>query len=423
MKPITKQKQAGYVRGAVLQILLISIGLFSILPVVLLPLITSTPLPIAALLAGADLFLIYLFRRSTLTALTRSFLVGGMLLVACLAVFVSQHFALTPPIRAAGEDAVSNGIATLETVEINGHKHWLTIRGENIENPVLLFLSGGPGGSQLAATRKVLGDLEEHFTVVNWEQPGSGKSFNTRIISQLTPQRYREDSYALTCYLLNRFKQEKIYVVGESWGSILGIWMIQDHPENFHAFVGIAPMVAFLETDLHDYFLALEITRENGDNRTHEALLKQGPPPYYGRGTAWKASRYLMVLSQHMMRDPNITGPGYDTFGDIFSSEYGLYDKVNYFRGLLAVMDVMWPQLWEVDLRLDAVDLQVPVYFAVGRHDINAPPYLVESYMEILEAPYKKLIWFEHSGHSPWVDESKKFVDLLVNSVKEGPRS
>ena len=68
-------------------------------------------------------------------------------------------------------------------------------------------------------------------------------------------------------------------------------------------------------------------------------------------------------------------------------------------------------------------DLQVPVYFAVGRHDINAPPYLVESYMEILEAPYKKLIWFEHSGHSPWVDESKKFVDLLVNSVKEGPRS
>ena len=82
-----------------------------------------------------------------------------------------------------------------------------------------------------------------------------------------------------------------------------------------------------------------------------------------------------------MAQNPAITGPGYNTFGEIAAAEYGLMDKVNYVRGLTETMNVMWPQLWEIDLRQQAPRLEVPVYFLEGRHDVNAPPALVEEYV------------------------------------------
>src|SRR5690606_13720095 len=165
------------------------------------------------------------------------------------------------------------------------------------------------------------------------------------------------------------------------------------------------------ETDTYDYELALQLAEERGATGKVEALRRQGPPPYYGDGVARKVTEYIMYLSSYMNGNPAIHS-NYDTFGDIAAPEYGLYDKVNYVRGLLRTMEAVWPQLWEVDLRQQAPHLDVPVYFLEGRHDVNAPPYLVEDYLQTLEAPHKELIWFEHSGHSPWVEESQKVVDV-----------
>ena len=184
----------------------------------------------------------------------------------------------------------------------------------------------------------------------------------------------------------------------------------------YHAFVGAAQMVAFLETDTYDYELALQIATERGDSGKIAALQEQGPPPYYGDGVARKVIEYVMVLSSYMNANPAIH-TNYDTFGDIGAPEYGLVDKVNYVRGTIVTLDSVWSQLWEVDLREQAPQLDVPVYFVVGRHDVNAPPALVEDYVQTLTAPHKELIWFEHSGHSPWGEESAKLVDLMVNKV------
>jgi pimeloyl-ACP methyl ester carboxylesterase len=394
-------------------------ALISLIPLILLPLITTVPywLIIPLFIFYGGLVFLLLPRAKSLAA--KATVLGGIVFTSILAVVFSQLFASTPPITGPDGQALPGSIATLEQVTINNSKQWITIRGKDQAKPVLLFLAGGPGGTQLAATRKVLGKLEDHFVVVNWDQPGAGKSYRSVNINELTPERYLADAQELTRYLLQRFDREKIYLVGESWGSILGIWMVQEHPGLYHSFVGIAQMVAFLETDLYDYELALNLTAAEGNIGTHRALQSQGPPPYYGKGTAWKVTRYIMVLSQHMMQNPRITGPGYDTFGDIFAAEYGLYDKVNYFRGLLRVMDIMWPQLWDVDLRRDAEELEVPIYLVEGRHDVNAPPHLAEDYFELLNAPYKELIWFEHSGHSPWVDESDKLVEVLTTIVQK----
>ena len=99
-----------------------------------------------------------------------------------------------------------------------------------------------------------------------------------------------------------------------------------------------------------------------------------------------------------------------------------LLDKVNYVRGMLDTYTLLWPQLWEADLRRDAPQVDGPVYILEGWHDLNASPYLAEEYHQLLEVPYKELIWFEHSGHSLWIDEHKRFVAVLVERVLAGPQ-
>jgi pimeloyl-ACP methyl ester carboxylesterase len=108
---------------------------------------------------------------------------------------------------------------------------------------------------------------------------------------------------------------------------------------------------------------------------------------------------------------------GANTIQDILSPEYGLSDKVNWVRGILDTLTVVYPQLWDVDLRTQPARLEVPVYFLIGRHDVNASPALTEEYYQMLTAPHKELIWFEHSGHTPWTSEPSMFVDAMVNRV------
>jgi pimeloyl-ACP methyl ester carboxylesterase len=387
------------------------------LPVALLPLATRVPAPLWVFLAILDVaLLILLFRlRPTWIGITAS--LAGVTLVSVLAVAASQHYTFTPPITNASGQPLPGSIAVLEQVELNGSRQWISIRGRDANNPVLLFLAGGPGGSQLVTGRRVLQGLEDHFVVVNWEQPGAGKSFDAVDRSTLTPERYIGDGQALVEYLQQRFDEEKVYVLGESWGSVLGIWLVQRYPGMFHAFIGTGQMVAFLENDLICYEFALDWARQRGDLAKVEKLESQGPPPYYGKDVAWKESAFLMDTYTYMNQNPAISDDGFNTWGDLAGSEYGLYDKLNWFRGALDTLGVVYPQLWEVDFRLQAASLEVPVYFLIGRHDVNAPTVLAEEYFAMLEAPHKEFIWFEHSGHNPWVNESAKFVDVVVNTV------
>lgn len=385
------------------------------LPVILLPLITAVPFWIWIPLALAVLFLI-IFQFVSKPVRTRRIIgITGMLIIAVLAVVASQFFASTPPIVDSNGQQIPNAIASLEKVTINDSDQWITIRGQNKENPVLLFLSGGPGGSQLVTERRALGKLEESFVVVNWDQPGAGKSYNAVDQKALTVDRYVNDGLALAAYLRDRFQKEKIFLLGESWGSALGVWMIQKEPDLFYAFGGTGQMVAFLENDLKCYQFAIDQARERGDTKKIQALEKQGPPPYYGKGTALKESAFLLETFRYMNADPDISDDGFNTLQDLAGHEYGLLDKVNWFRGLLYTLDVVYPQLWEVDFRIQAPALEIPVFFLIGRHDVNAPPDLTEAYYQILKAPKKELIWFERSGHNPWVTEADLFSEVLVD--------
>ncbi len=334
----------------------------------------------------------------------------GVLGISILLILLSRVMAHTPKIRDDNGNVIEESVAELISLEINGHKEWISIRGNNSEAPVILFLAGGPGGTQMAATRYELGELEKNYVVVNWDQPGSGKSYNCMKRSDITVETYVEDGIAVTEYLRERFKKEQIYLIGESWGSALGIFMADRAPQYYAGIIGTGQMVDFKETEKIDYQMAIMMAQEKGDEDTVLKLQKQGEPPYYDGNIALTSANYLNYLSNEMASDPNITNGGYQTLRDMFAAEYDIVDTVHFLLGVMNTFNVVYPQLYETDLRRDYNSLDVPVYFFLGRHDINAPTTLAEEYYEILDCPKKEIVWFEHSGHNPWINEKERFV-------------
>ena len=413
-----KQRPRVKTIGLILLKILVAIPIALIIfPILLLPTTTSVPLSIQILFAMALVGWLVTISRFGFTVRIVLVEIAGFVAITLLAIFASQIFASTPPILDAQGRAIPNSIAVMEKVKLGGAEEWVTIRGKDSRNPVLLFLAGGPGGTQLVTARRALTRLEDRFVVVNWEQPGAGKSFDAVDRSKLTPDRYITDAHELVLNLRQRFGKEKVYVLGESWGSALGIMVVQRYPELFQAFIGTGQMVAFLENDRICYDFALRLAQERGDMKQVAKLKQQGPPPYYGNDVALKSATYLIETFNYMAKNPAIANQGFNTLQDLAGSEYGLYDKLNFVRGLSDTFGIVYQQLWNVDFRKQATSLEVPIYFLIGRHDVNAPPKLTEEYFNLLTAPHKELIWFERSGHNPWINETEKFVDTIVNQI------
>ena len=335
-------------------------------------------------------------------------------------VALSHWRAHTPAITDAQGRRLPGSVAELTSLDLNGRRQWISLRGQDMDKPVLLFLAGGPGGTQLAAARHELAALEQHFVVVGWDQPGSGKSFGALRTEDLSVETYIEDGHALTGYLKERFDEEKIYLIGESWGSALGIFLAERYPGDYHALVGTGQMTDFALTERMDYQAAMAMAQAEGNDALIRKLEKNGEPPYYGKGMALKSAVYLNYLSERMVSDPRIKNPGYNTLRDIGSPEYGLLDKINFLRGLLKTYEHVYPLLCGIDLRQDYAKIDVPVRFFLGRHDLNAPPILAEEYVRVLDAPEKNIVWFEHSGHSPWINESEKFAEEVLRCFTAG---
>lgn len=395
------------------RILVLLVSFLLCLPVILSPLTTSVPTWVWVLLAIVNVTLIILQFRFPLASMSTLEILGGIIFVSLLAVAASQFFAATPPIRDANAQTIPGSIATLEKINLNGTEQWITIRGQDVNKPILLHLGmGGPGGGGFA-TRSLFEPLEKDFVVVSWDEPGTGKSYNAVPISTLTKQRFVEDAHSLTLYLRERFHQEKIYVYGVSWTSILGVWLVQQYPELYYAYIGNGQMVNTTENDILGYELAIDYMTKKGDTKTVETLHRNGPPPYRGEGMLNKYVTYLDILNEYM------DSPRYTVIVPIIpfmAPEYGYVDKINHTRGLIESFEVVYPQLKDLDFTIQAPKLDVPVYIFAGREDVNAMSSIVERYYNILEVPHKELIWL-NGGHGLNGSNLGQFVDVMVNKV------
>ncbi len=183
---------------------------------------------------------------------------------------------------ASGEE-VAGSIAELTTVDAGGKELGLMIRGNSTDNPVVLFLAGGPGGSERGAMRNHLESLEETFTVATWDQRGTGTSYPALDPTEtLTLDGQVADTIEVTDYLRGRFGQDKVYLLGQSWGSTLGVLAVQEAPDRYAAFIGTGQMVSQLETDRIFYEDTLSWASDNGDDALADKLREHRPAALFG---------------------------------------------------------------------------------------------------------------------------------------------
>jgi pimeloyl-ACP methyl ester carboxylesterase len=313
-----------------------------------------------------------------------------------------------------------NGLAVLEPVPVNGTQQWVLIRSEDIANPVVLFVHGGPGTSQLTLIRKNTRPLEKSFTVVNWDQRGAAKSFAAgRDRASMTMHQFVEDVIDLSAYLTTRFRQQRIVLVGHSWGSAIGMLAVRRRPDLFSAYVGIGQVSRMAEGELLSYNWTLAQARRAADKSSLRRLTEIGPPPY--TGTDWR-SRFMTERRILGKYGGEFHGSRTGAFGVVlnnlvFSREYTLLDRLNFFRGIFQSVDALYPELARTDLFVEAPEVGIPVYFCLGRHDYEVPSVLSAKYFGVLKAPRKQLVWFEQSAHMPNTEEKDKFNAFMTDTV------
>ena len=315
-----------------------------------------------------------------------------------------------------------NGIESLEEITLGGIEQWIFVRGTDRENPVLIFLHGGPGAPApgISSARRLDAELIKHFTVVHWDQRGTGKSYDENIpIASMTYDRMVEDCNELINYLRNKLNQEKIYIVGHSAGSIIGMKTAQKYPEKIRAYVGVGQLINEYEQKRVSYNFILEEAEKCGDEKIQNELKASGPPPYETPERDLEIAAYIFkyggVIHYNGVRQIMTLMLGFLT-----SPEYSLSDGIRMFRnsGLLFTMKAMWEEIKNVDLSKEIQSIEVPVYFFVGKYDMATPMVLVEDFFNELDAPKgKKFIIFENSAHFPMIEEKKKYEQVLINVV------
>jgi proline iminopeptidase len=316
-----------------------------------------------------------------------------------------------------------NGINSLERVRIGGIDQWIEVRGQNVNNPILLFIHGGPGFAFIPMAGAFQGPWEKYFTVVQWDQRGAGKTYasNDKELQRKTmnvPQ-MEEDTLGVVNYLRNRFQRKRIFVLGHSWGSVLGLWLAHEHPETMYAYVGVGQVVNPEQNAAIAYQDALEQARNRHNEQALKELESIAPYPS-GNGDLRKGS--IANNWQTELLGPPASGVEFVDAKRLVSAlisapEYSLADDYSFVRGQRSSLEILIPEMMKIDLSKLGSDFRVPVLFFEGRQDPYCRPSLIEEYSLTIHAPHREIIWFENSGHFPFFEEQQKFADELFERV------
>jgi len=324
--------------------------------------------------------------------------------------------ATTESIVNASGDGVAGSVAELTTVEAGGKELGLMIRGTSTDNPVVLFLAGGPGGSERGAMRNHLRALEETFTVATWDQRGTGTSYPALDpTGTLTLEGQVADTIEVTDYLRDRFGQDTIYLLGQSWGSTLGVLAVQKAPDRYRAFIGTGQMVSQLDTDRIFYEDTLAWADENGNDTLAGKLRAIGPPPYEAMLDYETTLSYEHEIYPYD-HSPNSEGEG--GFSENFLvPEYTLTDQVHLLGSFMDTFAELYPQLQGIDFDKTATTFQVPMFFVQGAHEADGRAEPFAEWYPMIEAPTKDMVVLDTSGHRPLFEQPDEFVAYMNDTV------
>lgn len=307
------------------------------------------------------------------------------------------------------------GIQENVLLDINGIEQELNIRGENQDNPVIVFLHGGPGSPVGYLNYIWEPYLNDQFTIITYDQRGCGRTYYANRDAEVSRELILQDVDAVVDYARERFGKEKVVIMGHSWGTLLGTLYIQEHADKVSAYVGVGQVVSTHAGE--EIAVSEAVKRAAAANDTayveqmtaaYEAFCKsyqidsnfvtyRGMFPKYLLGEREKTT---MQLAPSAVTSPDMNLEDAKWF--LFDSSTVLLDKGN----------TLTADLFDFDAN-EMTDYKVPMYFISGGNDYVTPFSAVEAYCEKIEAPKKDIVIIDGAGHNTFADVPQEFADAV----------
>ncbi|PWU03752.1 MAG: hypothetical protein C5B52_02820 [Bacteroidetes bacterium] len=335
------------------------------------------------------------------------------LLILSLLFFACNQGSKTKTIS---KDSVATSINEQTYVELGGEKQYVEVIGQSEKNPVLLFIHGGPGWPQTPQLRYFNSALAKQMTLVSWDQPGCGKSIlkdsNTAKISL---DQFVEDAHDLTQWLKKKYNKQQIYVAGFSWGSIVGLTLIQKYPGDYKAYFGISQVLNVKQSIKRSRKWIAEKARAAEDEEALKILnrLDKKDKSLCQSELECFMKQYEVLSKYHGA----VHSAAADSEINKSLTYYPDYKAYDWNKGFMFSATRLQKDLFGTDLS-KIKEVQVPVCILAGRHDWNIPGELTEAWFDKLQAPAKEFIWFENSGHEIPEEEAKRFNIVLNYRVR-----
>jgi pimeloyl-ACP methyl ester carboxylesterase len=345
-------------------------------------------------------------------------------LIAALVLAFAVIRVIYPGILRASHRIGGPGIDFMETVEIGGIQQVLYFRGQNVDNPVILFLHGGPGSPARMILHHFQYEWENDFTVVHWDQRQAGKTYVLNdpeaIIKTLSYERMLKDAHEVTQYIKQKMNKEQIIVLGSSWGSMLGSGLVQRYPQDYCAYIGVGQMVSIRENEQMGYEKVLEAAHAAGNQKDIAALEAFAPyPPLrdYDEGF----NRLLADMRQYQTKYKLADGMSIKALLQLFTTPYytlaELMGCVSE-KAMLHDQHPIYRDLYRGNGIRDFGDVyQIPVYYIMGENDFQTPYPLAKEFFGQISASDKMFYSIPNAGHVPMIDNKTEFNRVLLKDI------
>ncbi|MBK9254970.1 MAG: alpha/beta hydrolase [Saprospiraceae bacterium] len=311
-------------------------------------------------------------------------------------------------------------------IKIGGVKQGMFIRSKNLENPVLLYLHGGPAFPNYFLVDKYKPGLEDFFTVCYWEQRGGGLSYSSEVsLESMNFDQLCSDAIEVTNYLRQRFYKDKIYLFGHSGGTPIGLMAVHQAPELYVAYMAMAQITNQKESEKIAYKYMLDEYLKNGKHKSVRELQKfdilksdSNIVSFYNSATRDKSMHELGIGTMHQMNS---------IFCDVFvlvwtCKAYSLKEKMNIWKSKFSFIPKtnLNDELLSFDFPKTIHKIDIPIYFFSGNYDLTVNIDLSKAYLKQLQAPQKAFYTFSQSAHSPLFEETEKFKEIIKNDILNG---